>query len=520
MHDITAPEVHRFPPWHFPAPVGVWSVIAALLLGAAWPLGFAPFSWSPLPILALAGIFALSARQSPKAAFWHGYLFGWAGFASGLYWLVHTLSAFSETPLVLAIAGVLLLAGYLALFPALVLGIARRWFSGTALLLTMPLLWVMAEWLRGHLFTGFPWLSLGYSQTLAPLGGLAPWMGVYGVGFAAAWLAGLLAWCWAKESQRVFWLMGFPSTLLLVFGAEALGRVNFTQPVAAPVQVRLLQGNIPQSIKWSPTMAVETMQRYHRLLNATPAQTRLVIMPESAIPLFQDEAQGYLTLLQQWAEQHQAGLILGIDERLLRGDVYHYYNSALLLDAKQTQHYRKRHLVPFGEYVPLRPWLGLIIEQLVPGQGDFQRGRAVGTHSSNGQIAGISICYEAVVAELIRADVLAGARFLVNISNDDWFGDSTAPHQHLQMAQMRARESQREMLRATNTGVTAIIGSDGHIRAHLPQSKIGALDGQVQPRTGLTPYLRYGDGPLFGGLGLLLLLAWWRNRQINAASSS
>lgn len=496
-------------------PVGYWSVAVALLLGASWPLGFAPFSWTPIPILALAGLFALTARQTAKAAFWHTWLFGWAGFAAGIYWLVHTLFAFSQTPLLLAIAGVLLLSAYLALFPALALGLARRAFGGNGpmLLAAMPALWILLEWLRGHTLTGFPWLSLGYSQTLAPLGGLAPWLGMYGVGFAAAWLAGLLAWCWVKESQRVFWLIGFPAALLLVLGAEGLGRVHLTQNAGAPVPVRLLQGNIPQDIKWSPAMAAETMQRYYRLVTAAPPQTRLVILPESAVPLFQDEAQDYLRLLRQWAGQHNASLILGMDERQPGRDAFAYYNSALALDVRHTQHYRKRHLVPFGEYVPLRPLLGLFIEQLAPGQGDFQSGSQTGATRIGGHYPGISICYEAVVGELIRADVLAGARFLVNISNDDWFGDTSAPHQHLQMAQMRARESQRELVRATNTGITVIVGSDGQIRARLPQFRIGALDGEVQPRTGLTPYLRYGDGPLFSALGLLLAIVWWKGRR-------
>lgn len=512
-----------YPPWSFPPPVGYWSVSLAVLLGLCWPLGFAPFGFTPLPILLLAALFALTSRHGPKAAFWHAYLFGLAGFAAGLYWISHTLHTYGFLPWPLAIVLMLLLAAVMAFYPAIAVGLARLIFPNRTLafLVGMPLLWVLLDWLRGHLFTGFPWLSLGYSQTLAPLGGLAPWVGVYGIGLVAAWMAGLLAWSWAEETRRALWLIGFPTVLVIMGLTQLMGQAELTRPVDSPLKVRLLQGNIPQAVKWSPEAVEPTLRTYVNLLLQTPPGTDLVVLPESAIPLFRDEVPALLRGLALWSQRQGTAIILGIDERVPRGNGVDYYNSALAITGQRPiQSYHKRHLVPFGEYVPLRPWIGGVVNQLVPGQGDFSKGTSVGVLRLAGQSTGTSICYEAAFGDEIRSDVRAGARFLLNISNDDWFGDTIAPHQHLQMAQMRARESQRPLVRATNTGITVFIGPDGRIQSRLPQFQTGALNGALQPRTGLTPYARFGDWPvlLLAGFGLLSGWTWqWRQQRLAPA---
>lgn len=497
-----------YPPWSFPAPVGNWSVSMALLLGLCWPLGFAPFHFSPLPPLALTALFAILSRQSAKAAFWHTYLFALAGFVAGLYWLSHTLHIYGFMGWPLAISLMLLLCMWLAFLPALGMGLVRRFVrhNGPGFLLAMPAAWILMEWLRGVLFTGFPWLSIGYSQTSSPLGGMAPWLGVYGVGLVSALLAGLVAWTWAKETRRALWVIGMPLVALIVFATELAGRVDFSQPAAPPTPVRLLQGNIPQAVKWSPEAVEPTLQTYIKLLLDTPPGTRLVVMPESAIPLFRDEAESLLRGMAQWSAQHQTAIILGIDERNTSPDGLKVYNSALLIQGNAPMRsYHKRHLVPFGEYLPLRPILGRIANQLVPGQGDFNAGSGSGDLALPEGEAGMSICYEAAFGNELRDDVYNGARFLVNISNDDWFGNTIAPHQHLQMAQMRARETQRDMVRATNTGITVFIDRWGHVVKRLPQFDTAGLNGVIRPRTGLTPYVRWGDGPVLLLVGLALL---------------
>ncbi|MEK8088960.1 apolipoprotein N-acyltransferase [Thermithiobacillus plumbiphilus] len=504
-----------YPAWAFPRPVSVWSAFMALLLGLAWPLGFAPFNLSALPLLILAALFALLARQGPKAAFAHTYLFALAAFGAGLYWISHTLHAFGGMSWPVAILLMLLLSAYLALFPAIALGLARRVFPerGPLLLIALPAFWVLGEWLRGHLFTGFPWLTLGYSQATAPLGGLAPWLGTYGISLVAAWMAGLLAWSWAQETRRAIWLVGFPVVMGVMLASHLLGQVSFSRPAGQPTKVYLLQGNIPQAVKWSPEQVEPTIKRYVDLLLSTPPGTQLVVMPESAIPLFRDEVPTLLQAFSRWALNHDAEIVLGIDERVARGQVVDYYNSAIALDGRRVTAYRKRHLVPFGEYLPLRPLISRFASQLVPGEGDFSSGQQIGVLPVGSSAAGISICYEAAFADEIRSDVVGGARFLLNISNDDWFGNTVAPYQHLQMGQMRARESERFLARATNTGITVIVGPDGQIQARLPQFKPGALTGVIQGRSGLTPYARHGDGPVFLAAALLIAFALlWQMR--------
>lgn len=510
-----------YPPWSFPAPVGSWSISAASLMGLCWPLGFAPFHLTPLPMLLLAALFALVSRQSARAAFWHAYLFALAGFVAGLYWISHTLHDYGSMGWPLAIGLMLLLAALLAFLPALGVGLSRRFVRhrDPAFLLAMPAAWILMEWLRATLFTGFPWLSLGYSQTLSPLGGLAPWLGVFGVGLAAVALSGLLAWSWAKETRRALWLIGAPAVMAVVFAAQGLGEVNFTHPAGPPLKLRLLQGNIPQAVKWTSAAVGPTLQAYTNLLLQSPPGTNLVVMPESAIPLFRDEAQPLLKSMAAWSKQHRTKIILGIDERVAGPHGVKFYNSALVIQGElPMRSYRKRHLVPFGEYLPLRPVLGAIANQLVPGQGDFSAGHRDGFMDLKGEAPGLSICYEAAFGNAIRNDVRAGAQFLLNISNDDWFGHTIAPHQHLQMAEMRARENQRDLARATNTGITVFIGPDGRPRERLPQFVRGALDGEIQPRLGLTPYARWGDTPVLALVAIMLLGAGvWEARLRRAA---
>ncbi len=465
--------------------------LAAFLLGAATVLGFAPIALAPLPILGAAGLLWLwQEAATPRRAATLGFTFGLGLFLAGVSWVYISLHDFGAMPAPLAAVATLLFCAFLALYPALAGYLQARLAGPVAAkqLLLIPALWVLTEWLRGWVFTGFPWLILGYSQAASPLGGYAPLTGVFGASWSVWLCAGLLlALARARARQRAAALAGIALIFSLGYG---LGRVEWTQPHGAPVTVSLLQGNIAQDLKWDATRFAATVELYQRMTERSAA--RLTILPETAIPRFLDLLDPALVrALALSARSHGGDLIVGVPLRDASG---HYYNSALSLGASPDQRYDKIHLVPFGEFIP--PGFGWVLSILKIPLADFTRGSAAQAPLDlAGQKVAVNICYEdAFGEEIIR--FLPEATLLVNISNVAWFGDSLAPHQHLQIAQLRALETGRTMLRATNTGMTAIIDHRGDIAAVLPPSTQGTLNGSAQGRSGATPYVRWGNAPL------------------------
>jgi apolipoprotein N-acyltransferase len=360
-------------------------------------------------------------------------------------------------------------------------------------LLLIPALWALTEWLRDWIFTGFPWLTLGYSQADSPLRGYAPIFGVFGLSWLIWLCAGLLLALARAQGRGIA-----VAALALVLGTGyGLEQVEWTQAQGAPVSVSLLQGNIAQDLKWDATRFADTVQLYRRMTERSAA--RLTILPETAIPRFLDLLDPQLLReLGQSARGHGGDLIIGVP---LRDGPGRYFNSAVSLGASPTQRYDKTHLVPFGEFIP--PGFGWVLSVLKIPLADFSRGRAAQPPLAlAGQKIAVDICYEdAFGEEIIRT--LPEATLLVNVSNVAWFGDSLAPHQHLQISQLRALETGRFMLRATNTGMTAIIDDHGDVVAVLPPFTQGTLNGSAQGRSGATPYVRWGNAPLV----LLALLA-------------
>jgi apolipoprotein N-acyltransferase len=460
------------------------------LLGAVSVFGFAPFHLFPLPILALAGFLYVSRLASPAQGFRRGWAFGLGWFLAGVSWVYVSLHDFGMMPAPLAVVATLLFAAVLAVFPATSLWLILRLplTDRARWLLAAPALWVLLEWLRGWVLTGFPWQALGYSQApFSPLAGYAPLLGVYGVSWLAALTAGALALrrAWAAGLVIVLWLIG-----------AGLGHVNWTRPAGEPVTVSLLQGNVAQEMKFRPEKLVATLDSYRRLV--LESEARLIVTPETALPLFLEYMpEGYLEELAAHARKREGGLLIGVPER--QGEAY--YNSMLALDGGPSQLYRKVHLVPFGEFVP--PGFGWIVEVLKIPLSDFSRGEpGQPPLAMAGQQVAVNICYEDVFGEeLIHA--LPAATIMVNVSNDAWFGRSFAPWQHLQISQMRALETGRWWLRANNTGITAILDEKGRVRAQLEPFRTGALEGKAQGHTGMTPYARWGNG----GILTLLLLA-------------
>ncbi|MBI5331638.1 MAG: apolipoprotein N-acyltransferase [Betaproteobacteria bacterium] len=480
------------------------TTLSSALAGALAVTGFAPLGGWPVPILALAALFHQMRADAPRAAFLHGWAFGLGFFLAGVSWVYVSISTYGGLPLPLALLTTLLFCAFVAVFPGLALMLAARLaapgFCRTAL--ALPAAWVLLEWVRGWFLTGFPWLALGYSQAPdSPLAGFAPALGVYGVSLAAALAAGGLA------LLAVHRLKAGLGVALLFLAGWGLQHVEWTRPVGAPVSVALLQGNVAQDMKFQVDRLAPTMQGYARMALATDA--RLVILPETALPLFRSAVPAdYLNALAGPMRQRNGDLLLGLPEDDGPGV---YYNSVMSLGASPEGTYRKRHLVPFGEFVPFGfRWF---VDMMQIPLGDFARGAADQPPiAAAGQRLAVNVCYEdAFGAERIHA--ARDATLLVNVSNDAWFGASLAPAQHLQIGAMRSLEAGRWQLRANNTGVTAILDHQGRVRAALPSFTTATLTGQAQGRSGETPFLRWGNVPALLLCVLLLAGAYFPKRR-------
>lgn len=489
-------------------------LLISLAAGVLAVAGFAPFGLWPLPLLSLAVLFALMLRtRSVRAGFAIGLSWGLGFFIAGVSWIYVSLSVYGGMAAWLAALATLLFCTVLALFPAIVGALQTRSAAPPTrrLLLLVPLLWGVAEWVRGWLFTGFPWLVTGYSQAPdSPLAGYAPLVGVYGVSFLLALVAALLAWSVTARGLPAQRAWAATAIVAMLVGGQALSGIDWTTPDGAPTSVALLQGNIPQDLKWDPEITRATLDSYLNMAAASPAQ--LIVLPETALPLFEsDLSETDRAALESIGRKNGGDVLSGLPTGSLYGA---YYNSVASFGSAPGQYYHKGHLVPFGEYIPLKAVWGWVIEVLHIPLSDFARG-AVDQRplAIGGQRVAANICYEdAFGEEIIRQ--LPEASVLVNVSNLAWFGDSFAPWQHAQISQMRALETGRMMLRSTNTGVTAIIDAKGRILASLPLFTAGSLSGKIQGYAGSTPYVRWGNAPvlaLWGILGIALL--WGRLRQ-------
>lgn len=470
----------------------VWLWLTAFLCGAAVPLGFAPFGWFPVPVLAVAVLAELLYRARPRRALWLGWLFGMGQFGVGVSWVHISIHQYGNAGLALSIASMLLLVAYLALFPAAMawlLSATARGSRAVFMLMAFPAAWLLSEWLRSWLFTGFPWLNLGYSQIDTPLAGFAPVFGVYGVGLFTALSAGAIALLVTERARRA----GAAGLLAAVWLAGwQLDQHSWTRPAGESLTATIVQGNIAQELKWLPEQRRETLERYTAMTLEHP-DSDLVVWPETAIPAFHDEVKDdFLVPLRAAMQAEDISLVTGIP--VLDRQQWNYYNAIISLD-QPDRFYYKVHLVPFGEYLPLRHWLAQVLSFLPVPEADFSAGRLdQPLLMAAGYPVGASICYEIAFGEqLIHA--LPEAALLINVSNDAWFGDSLAPHQQEEMARMRARETERYVLRATNTGISAIIDAHGEVAVRSRQFVAQTITDRVQPRAGATPYVSWGNWP-------------------------
>lgn len=484
------------------------SVGISLLAGLLSVLAFAPFGWFWLAPLCMAALFWLARETTPRRAALLGLVYGVGQFGAGTYWILIALSGVGGAPLPLALALLVGLVCLLAVFPAVTLAVATRLTpeAGSArLLLWLPLLWTVVEWLRSWVFSGFPWLSIGYSQIDSPLAGFAPVVGVFGISSAVALSAGLLAWliqCFARSSSRIGRdsALGLVGLIALWLGGFALSQITWTQPNGPQHSVALVQGDVDQQAKWTQAAVDSSIERYSDLTHGH-WQADLVVWPETAIPDYYYAVKPSLDKLGQRLARHHTTLLTGLLS--VKPGTRDIYNSVVAIGASNGI-YHKRHLVPFGEYFPvpgfIRRWMaasGMAYADFTPGPANPE------PITANDLSLGLSICYEDIFGTLIAGDAKP-AGVLVNVSDDAWFGRSIGPEQHFDMARMRALETGRYLVRADNSAVTGIVDPHGHVIKRAPDFEPAVVTGQVRAYTGLTPYVRWRD---WGLLGLLALIA-------------
>ncbi len=533
------------------------------LLGVLYAASFAPgpiddYALPWLQFLVLAGfVHQIWGSSSLKQSLWTGFVFGWAGLTVGLYWLTISMHVYGQMPIILAILALVLFTAYLALFPALAAGLTH-WLrvlphpssgalSPLAIVIqasTWASAWTLAEWLRGTLFTGFPWLNTAYGQTSGWLAGWSTVGGAYGTTFVTAWICGAVAATLAAEAQqnKIAFTpkrgLAVVIAIVLVFVGASLQQTTFTQPQGASLTVRLVQGNIDQGTKFNEASFAQAIEHHINLAGhrpersdqtnpSNPTDTKpinpaLILLPETMVNRFAQQVDP--SIWRQWvdlADRDSTTILMGVP--LYDATTREYTNSVISVKPGQawqrlaagdpSHRYDKQHLVPFGEFVPwgFRWFVDLMQIPL----GDFTRGRTDQTSFAvNEQRVAANICYEDVFGHELLPAVRHGATILANFSNLGWFGDSVALRQHWQMARFRAIETQRPMLRSTNTGMTGAINEFGQTIAMLPAMVAGYVDVQIQGRVGLTPYVRWGDYPIvLLACGILILALFGRRRR-------
>ena len=497
----------------------IYPFMISLIAGGLFSFALAPYHFWWLALLSPAVLYASLLNRSAKHAFWIGWGYGIGLWFVGAFWLFTSIHVYGNTPAVLGVLLIAIMAICMGLFTALQTWLYRRFFPQTPL--TFAPLWIFFEWAKTWVFTGFPWLFVGYAFTDRFLDHYAPLFGIYGVSFVVIILATALV---EILRRRIFWVI--PSALLLL-GAWGASFLSFVTPKNdKPLSVSLIQGNIPQDLKWLSSEQERTLLKYQALTTSEWGRD-LIIWPESSIPVFQTDIPQFLQGMKDKAVQSNSTWVTGIPywdiSQSQQVGYPLYYNSIMAFDPQAESIYKKQRLVPFGEYIPLSGLLGWILPSLHQdgSLSGFSRGRADQDHLSvKNHALGAAICYEVAYPNLTRRNALQ-SDFMVTISNDAWFTGTASPWQHLQMVQMRAKENGRWFVRATNTGVTAVINEHGQIIQQLPVDQDGVLRTNLPAMQGQTFYSRVGDWFILGISTLLLILGWiYRPKQVDVSFKS
>ena len=502
--------------------------VLALFSGAALTLAFSPFNYSYVSIISLMVLlFVWIKSPSEKYSFYYGLIYGLAFFGTGVHWVYISIYKYGNAPMVLACAIVALLVVYLALYPALHgylwTRLCKKEIPGwVKFLVVFPTLLVILEWLRSWLLTGFPWLLLGYSQIDASPGGFAPVLGVYGVSFIVAQVAGALfaALYYDYVKKRIAALCLVAYVLLLMALGTALNKIIWTQEDNVNLRVSIIQGNIGQEQKWRDGELWPTLQLYSSL-TMEHFGNDIVVWPEAAITTFPEHIQHHLDWLATAAKEKATTILAGIPLRNGNHDIY--YNGIIAIGAAEGV-YHKIRLLPFGEYLPLKfalNWLGNFL--FIP-MADFANGSREQPEITLGKVVlAPFICYEIAYADLLLG-YLPKAGLIVTISDDSWFGESIAMNQHLEIARMRSLEVGRYQIFSTNTGISAIIDNRGKIIYQTKPSRREVLSGTVRVFSGATPWVTWGKYCLIfillGGLGLTSIINWLQRSAIRSSTTN
>jgi apolipoprotein N-acyltransferase len=492
-----------------------WDLLAAIA-GILFTLAFAPFDYAYLAPMALILLFASWQNITPGRALSRGYLFGLGAFGLGVSWVYISIHDFGRANMLSSALVTGLFVGFWALFPALAgyLSVKLRTKDrGLISIMVMPVVWLLIEYFRGYwVLNGFPWLQIAYSQLETPMAGYIPVTGVYGTGFLVALTASVIVFMFQTRNHRL--LLTTALALIWTTGSVLQG-IKWTEAIGDPIRVSLIQGNIKQDQKWRPENKLNTL-RYYKTMTETHWDSSVIVWPETSIPAYLSEVNEWFLLpLSKAAQQHKSDLIVSLPAHGNSED--EKYNAVMTL-GKETALYRKKHLLPFGEYLPWRPVSGFILNSLGMKLGNFKPGGIDQPLLKAGGYSFItSICYEDAFGD---ANIigLPDAAYLVNVTNDGWFGNSMEPHQHLQIARMRAMETGRFLLRATNTGVTAVVAPNGRIISKAPPFEATVLTETITPMGGMTPYARIGDQPVILVLMILLICTIIYDSQVGRAA--
>lgn len=481
----------------------VWMAIISFFSGASLTLAFAPFYIYSAAFILPAILLFVWLRSTPGAAFWLGWLFGIGFFGTGASWIYISIHQFGNATgflagLVTALF-VVWMGSYFAFFGYCFRRFFSRFSASKQCLLVFPALWVIVEYLRSVLFTGFPWILLGYSQSTTPLQGLAPIVGVYGLSLITAAIAGALV---VLSTQKI--RSAKIIALVIIFGSIGCGGLlenhAWTKPIGKPIQASLIQGNIPQAVKWDANYALQHVRLYQQL-TMKHFSSQLIVWPEGAFPVFAQAAKIFIQQLGLLAKKHHSNIIFGVP--ISAGA--NYYNGLLLIGDHQGQ-YLKRHLVPFGEYIPLQSVFAKAMHYFKIPMSGFSAGPA---HQPDLTIGSIRIapfiCYEIAFPNAVL-NTAEHSELLITLSDDSWFGRSIALPQHFQMAEMRSLETGREQLLSTNTGITAFISPFGKVIQSAPIDQRVVITSLVQPMTGKTPLMIWHYYPVMALVILMLLL--------------
>ena len=497
--------------------------IIAAFLGAIQVFAFAPFNQFWILYVSFIGFFFLlkQVQKTNQRNFLVAYLFSISMFISTIHWIYVSMDQFGGIPIIFSILLIILFAGYLALYPALALWASTRFpklSDSIRYLLLIPVFWLISDWLRGYILTGFPWGYLGYSHIDTPLIGFAPILGGEGVTLAIMIICGALMLIATKQKVIL--------NLMIIFGlliaGTGLQKINYTTLQPA-VKVTLVQGNIAQSQKWLPAELAPSLIKYFNLSKITnDDQQELIIWPESAIAALELNMQKFLHSLSDQLTTNNKTLISGIISYQPEGNKY--YNSVITLgkqpngqkySLESKNRYQKHHLLPIGEFVPFEDLLRPLAPLFNLPMSSFQRGDEVQPNlQTRGMTLATALCYEIAYPEQLRKNVHRDTGMILTLSNDGWFGRSIGPAQHLQIARMRAIEFARPLLRSTNNGITAIFGRNGQTLGELPSNQAAVLTKAVQPAYGTTPYQSYGSIPLYLYCLLIICLCVYQQKRI------